>query len=163
AAAPQPAPATDAQKLLGAWKVTSMIIEGVEPPAPANKEKHFMYITKDLIYMMSGDEVRDVIIYQIDATQKPKAIDLRSGDGTTDLPGIYLLQGNDLKICVTEDREGKSERPTAFVSKAGSKAVLITLKRDPTAPNLDMKKVDAQLKLRDDRRAGARNLHKLAL
>jgi RNA polymerase sigma factor (sigma-70 family) len=161
--ASQPAPAADAQKLLGAWKVTTLVYRGKALSAPGSAVKEYLYITKDLIYRKSGDEVRDVLLYQIDTTQKPKAIDLRSGDGTKDFPAIYEMKGDDLKLCIREKNDDKVERPTTFASKPGSTTILITLKRDLTAPKLDMKKVEAQLKAIDDRRASAKNLRKLAL
>ena len=46
-----------------------------------------------------------------------------------DMPmkGIYELNGDSLKICTVEQRDG--ERPGSFDSKVEKKAVLLTLKR----------------------------------
>ena len=72
--------------------------------------------------------------YQLDATKKPKTIDLAWTDGDnkgTTYPGIYSLAGDRLKICYA--REGK-ERPTGFTAEATKEikhhCVLMILKRE---------------------------------
>jgi len=46
--------------------------------------------------------------------------------GPRTLKGIYTLDGDTLKICLTE----KGDRPKEFKLDADSKAALMTLKRD---------------------------------
>ena len=83
-----------------------------------------MVITKDTITYKFGDKTTK-LSYKLDATKKPKWIDLTEGDKTT--LGIYELEGENLKICFPEG--GKRERSTAFESKPNSvNDVLIILK-----------------------------------
>ena len=65
---------------------------------------------------------------RIDATTTPKQLDITPAD-KEDAPmkGIYELNGDSLKICTVEQRDG--ERPGSFDSKVEKKAVLLTLKR----------------------------------
>lgn len=64
--------------------------------------------------------------YKLDPTKDPKAIDLThtlgKEQGKVRL-GIYLLDGDDLKMCVDD------ERPTEFATRPESGRALIVLKR----------------------------------
>jgi uncharacterized protein (TIGR03067 family) len=64
---------------------------------------------------------------KIDPTKKPKTIDLSSPQGQAMRlsQGIYLLEGDDLKIC--QSRAGA--RPTEFKTGAGNATTLMILKR----------------------------------
>jgi uncharacterized protein (TIGR03067 family) len=75
-----------------------------------------------------GGADKDTVTYTLDATRKPKWIDL-TGKGGKKMLGIYELDGDKLTICVNE-RDG-GERSTQFASAADSpNDVLIVLKRD---------------------------------
>jgi uncharacterized protein (TIGR03067 family) len=64
---------------------------------------------------------------KLDAGKTPKEIDLTHHQGGEPAwPGIYELNGDDLKICL--DLEGKS-RPTEFKTTSGDKRLLLILKR----------------------------------
>jgi len=72
--------------------------------------------------------------YKLDATKKPKAIDIAVKEGPkkeyvgkTSL-GIYKLEGNSLTWCANEP--GRDNRPADFVESTGdAKYLLITLQR----------------------------------
>jgi hypothetical protein len=64
--------------------------------------------------------------YKLDSASSPKAIDLLTAGNA--LPGIFELNGDDLKLCF---RIGK-DRPTEFKTRPGDKTELFTLKRLPT-------------------------------
>jgi uncharacterized protein (TIGR03067 family) len=66
----------------------------------------------------------------IDPTTTPKTLDLTFTEGPEKgdtCPGIYEFDGGTWKICLAV---GRTERPTAFATKAGSGLVLETLKRE---------------------------------
>jgi uncharacterized protein (TIGR03067 family) len=84
-------------------------------------------LTFDLTGAGKGPEAR----YTLDPGKKPKAIDLVDlgrKDGKPS-PGIYLLDGDDLKLCW--DANGNS-RPSEFtkVGKGGQDLRLLVLKRE---------------------------------
>jgi uncharacterized protein (TIGR03067 family) len=85
-----------------------------------------LVVTKDKITYKFGDKTKE-LSYKLDATKKPKWIDITEGDHTN--LGIYELEGDNLKICFPEG--GKDERSTAFESKPDSvNDILIILKRE---------------------------------
>jgi uncharacterized protein (TIGR03067 family) len=68
--------------------------------------------------------------YHLSPAKTPKSIDFTPTAGPDKgkpLPGIYELDGDDLKICF-----GKvgGPRPSGFTTAAGSGHVLVVLKRD---------------------------------
>lgn len=69
-------------------------------------------------------------IYHLDSTKSPKTIDIITlGEARKTGLGLYTLDGDTLKLCLSIDPEKVSERPTEFVSKAGVLQVIVTLKR----------------------------------
>jgi uncharacterized protein (TIGR03067 family) len=64
--------------------------------------------------------------YTLDTTKKPKQIDLKHDD--KNMEGIYVFEGENLKICVGE----AGERPTEFTSPGGTHTMLFVLKRVKT-------------------------------
>ena len=76
-----------------------------------------------------GEDVLFDSIYSIDVDKEPKHINLIGTEGENKgkpAQGIYLLDGDTLKICYT--LPGK-DRPTAFESKPGSAATLVIWQR----------------------------------
>ena len=115
----------DHEKIQGTWKVVSAEDSGRKAPDEAVKNMKWV-ITKDTITYKFGDKTTKWS-YKLDATKKPKWIDLTEGDRT--MLGIYELDGDNLKICFPEGRKG--ERSTAFESKPDSvNDILIILKRE---------------------------------
>jgi uncharacterized protein (TIGR03067 family) len=116
----------DHEKIQGTWKVVSAEDSGRKAPDEAVKTIKLV-ITKDKIAYKFGDDKMTEMTYKLDATKKPRWIDLTKGDKTT--LGIYQLEGDNLKICFPEG--GKKERSTAFESKPDSaNDVLLVLKRE---------------------------------
>jgi uncharacterized protein (TIGR03067 family) len=115
----------DHEKIQGTWQVVSAEDSGRKAPDEAVKNIKWV-ITKDKITYKFDDKTTKWS-YKLDATKKPKWIDLTEGDHTT--LGIYELEGDNLKICFPEGRKG--ERSTAFESKPNSvNDILIILKRE---------------------------------
>jgi uncharacterized protein (TIGR03067 family) len=117
-----PAADTDADKIQGVWVVVSLSRGGEENKDVAGST---VVIAGDKMTFKKGKE-EESFRFKLDPAQKPKAIDVVAGEKEK-VPGIYLLEGDSLKICV--DNDGKA-RPKEFVSKAGTETGLIVLKRD---------------------------------
>jgi uncharacterized protein (TIGR03067 family) len=64
--------------------------------------------------------------FKVDASKKPKQIDLASQKTGKAILGIYELQGDELKICIAPD--GKT-RPSEFKTAPDSEAAVLVLKR----------------------------------
>jgi uncharacterized protein (TIGR03067 family) len=113
----------DKEKIQGVWTVVSVHDGGKK----RDIEDGVVTIDKDKVTSKRGDKLDKEFTYEMDPTQKPTWIDLTAGDKK--MLGIYELKGDNLKICLNEVQGG--ERPTEFVSKAGSpNDLLIVLKRN---------------------------------
>jgi len=66
--------------------------------------------------------------YEVDLKKSPPTVDVSAGPAGQKLRGIYKVAKDVLTFCLVD---GDRDRPTAFDSPAGSKVVLITLKRIP--------------------------------
>ena len=119
---------TDLDRLQGTWVVVSLVELGKAVPA-ADTDILEVIITKDAFTVLEKGKpvVHDTI--KLDATKTPKTIDFThvSGDdkGKTE-PGIYLLEKDQLKICLNEKTK---ERPTVFEGKETSAYSVIVLKK----------------------------------
>jgi RNA polymerase sigma-70 factor (ECF subfamily) len=116
---------TDKEKLQGAWVPVAVVTEGKKRSEQEIKDKNFeMVFSGDKVTVpVKGD--KQEVTYKLDPSKKPKHIDWQM-PGDKVAKGIYLLEGDTLKVCVSEDGE---ERPTEFESKEGSKIVLMELKK----------------------------------
>src|SRR5260370_23015281 len=97
---------------------------------PEEALKHTRLKIEGEKFTVSDENVSQGGTFKVDATKKPKTIDVTFTDGPekgkTSL-GIYELDGDTYKICV--DPEGKS-RPTEFAIKPDSGHILEVLKRE---------------------------------
>jgi uncharacterized protein (TIGR03067 family) len=119
------APTVQPEKSLeGIWEIVSIDHDGKSIP-----------LAGPLIVVIKGDQIvekksGEVSRLKLDPTKNPKEIDwigLKGTNAGTNARGIYILEGDTLKICQTTDPA--IPRPTEFASKAGSWARLIVLKR----------------------------------
>ncbi len=126
----------DEEKLQGTWSVTAQDStgEGAKPP-PENQIIRATF--KDNEYRWEnetrGGQVTKTAMakykFELDATKKPKEItkvNALEGSDKTPIKGIYLLEGDTLKICTSQP--GK-DRPTEFAVKPDSGCYLLVLKR----------------------------------
>jgi uncharacterized protein (TIGR03067 family) len=127
AAAPKVAkkPKTDKEALQGTWLPVAVEEAGKKISEKAIKAKNFeMVIKGNKITLPIKDDTVEAE-FKLAPTKSPKQIDLFLGKGKT-AKGIYLLKGDQFKLCVEADQGG--ERPTEFAT-AGTARVLMVLKR----------------------------------
>jgi uncharacterized protein (TIGR03067 family) len=119
----------DEEKLTGTWACVSGVIDG-KTLAEETAKKLRLTLTKDGGYKTQrGKQVLFDSTYKIDPRKRPKHIDLIGTEGENQgkaAQGIYVLDGDTLKICYTMPGE---ERPKEFESKSGSRATLVVWKR----------------------------------
>lgn len=113
----------DQNAIQGEWRVILAEDSGRTESQEALRDIRLV-ITQDQLRMeLAG--AGNVSTYRLDPSTTPKAIDLTM-DGKTK-PGIYDLQGDTLRICMSEHTD---ERPTAFDSQPNSvNDVVLTFKR----------------------------------
>jgi len=120
--------AKDQEKLQGSWPAVEIIKAG--KPAPADEVKGVkMAVAEDKMTVTDRGRVSGFRI-KLDPGKKPKAIDLTALDGPFKgkvVLGIYQLEGDMLKLCLSNDPEAK-ERPAEFAAKEGSKLRVFTFK-----------------------------------
>jgi uncharacterized protein (TIGR03067 family) len=116
--------AKEKESLQGTWAAVSLIEKG--RPQPAADLKMFTLTIKGDKYIYTIGARSFSAAYKLDPGKKPKAIDVTFEEGPQKgktMPGIYSLEGQELKIC------GGDKRPTEFVSNAKSDTVLFVFKR----------------------------------
>jgi RNA polymerase sigma factor (sigma-70 family) len=151
--------ASDHHKLQGAWKVVRHVFNGEE----LREDPRYLlrlYFVKDMVYEMTGTIFGQEYRYTLDARQNPRTMDL-TNDRVGTLKAIYRLKGDELTLC--KAGFASLDRPGQFASEADSKLVLVVLKRDPGAPKLDLRKIEAEKKARAERAPMVEALLKLTL
>ena len=116
----------DEDAIQGTWQVVAFDLGGGPNGPPPGEITKMKLIFKDgkVAAVRDGARDKDELDYKIDATAKPKAIDL-TDQGRTML-AIYELDGDTLKMCMAEG--DKQPRPEEFKSD-GKRVAVITLKR----------------------------------
>lgn len=102
-----------APDLTGEWQVTYVEDSGRIAPQESLEQIKIRFTADSMVTSAMGrDSAAD---YQLNPAAQPAHIDLTSNGRTK--PGIYDLQGDTLRICVSEATD---ERPTAFDSQPDS-------------------------------------------
>src|SRR5262249_5545327 len=124
--------AKDWQKLKGNWEAVEIVADGKVTSADEVKAVKLIFAAADRMTLVGGKDIgKHKFGVKLDASKKPKAIDLKALDGESkgDVAlGIYQLEGDTLKLCVSSDPALK-DRPSEFASKQGSKVFMYTFKR----------------------------------
>lgn len=116
----------DEDAILGTWKVETFDVGGgANGPRPDEVTKLRLTFKDGKVAADRGDGKPDEIEYKLDATTTPKSLDLIEKSHT--MMGIYELDGDTLKICVSEGG-AKGVRPTEM-KPDGKNVAVITLKR----------------------------------
>jgi uncharacterized protein (TIGR03067 family) len=117
------------RNLQGTWKVIAAEARG-EISARKEIEELEIIFTGDNIQVREGGKVQERFTYKLDIDKTPRAIDFTFTEGKkkgrTDR-GIYLLDGNNLKICIQENKD--AARPEEFTTRAGTDLSLVVLRR----------------------------------
>ena len=117
------------KKLEGTWQVVSMEMDGQKQSE--DDAKQFKVIIKENKYTLKmGDNAINQGTFTIDATKKPKTIDIKPTEGDNagqTMLGIYEQDGDTQKTCYAQPDK---KRPTKFSSDDGQ--TLIVQKRQKT-------------------------------
>ncbi len=116
-------PKKEAEKFAGTWGVVAAERDG-KPNDEIKNDKLIIAGDKITIKTARGDEDAT---FTVDPAKKPKSIDVKPSKENVTIQGIYEIEGDNLKICFAGPG---GERPADFTTKAGSKRMLITLKRE---------------------------------
>jgi uncharacterized protein (TIGR03067 family) len=118
----------DKAKLKGKWQMQSFVGETTKGPEETSKVVLEIGDDKTTLYV-DGKMVRERP-FTVNPGAKPKEIDLvDSKDLSQKSLGIYELDGDNLKLCVSEGKNAK--RPSEFKPDRESRATVLTFKRIP--------------------------------
>ncbi len=128
----QPAATTDAEKLQGTWEVVELVVKG-DKVLPNDQAKGAVVFKGDrfrfVVTPIGKDNItRTSATFKLDSVKSPRTIDATPTEGANKgkvTLGIYVLDGDDLKLCLGNERV--ADRPTAF--KGEGEFVLFKLKR----------------------------------
>jgi uncharacterized protein (TIGR03067 family) len=115
----------DLAKLQGTWEIISMEAEGKEVPKVEYSGVQWVFDGNKIIAVRKGER-REQATFTLDERKDPKQLDTTGKDDGDVLHGIYQLDGDHLKLCLSK-KEG--DRPKEFVTKPGSEHGLLILKR----------------------------------
>jgi uncharacterized protein (TIGR03067 family) len=118
-------PKKDPPALVGEWAAESAVEQGRAIALPPGTGWVFTADRKSVL-TLGGAAGSFEATYKADATKAPAEVDVSDGPKGKPLRGIFKVEGDTLTVCLVE---GDADRPTAFESAAGSKTILITLKR----------------------------------
>ena len=124
APAPKSAPPSPAPTIVGTWQFESHVNDGQPQPCPGWTIE--FTANGKFVVRIDGKE-EDHGAYTVDPSKDPPQTEWDPKANGNDVPGIYQVEGDTLCVCLLADPKGV--RPTAFVSPAGSKYILLTLKR----------------------------------
>ena len=121
--------AEEAAALHGRWEVVSSEFEGKPASAtyrPGTAFATVIVIEGDELYFTDSFTKSKPSKFKIDAKVQPKSIDIgEDKEERKASRGIYALDGDSLKLCLS----GSGERPKEFKTTAGDKTNLFVLKR----------------------------------
>jgi len=124
--------AADTTKSAGGLQGTWTAVSAERNGAPADDLKgHRLTFAGGRFTIRSKGKILYQGTYRIDASKNPATIDFThtSGEAKGKIwQGIYLLEGDGLKICDNADDLAKG-RPAVFATEPGSGRVLVSFKR----------------------------------
>jgi uncharacterized protein (TIGR03067 family) len=128
-AASQTDPPGDVQKIQGLWKATSAELEGKPIGQDIVKDMYIAFAGNRMIPFGEGDLTDAVYVFHLNPKTKIKQIDLKlkvKGKIETG-EGIYLLDGDTLKLCWDQDG---GKRPVSFKTPTEGRVFSVVLKRE---------------------------------
>src|ERR1700687_539987 len=116
----------DTERIQGNWTVVSHM-NNLAKPTNIKDVKKLKVIIKGQTLKLSDDDVQMEMLFSLDPSKNPKAVDLELMKKKETLKGIYELDGDILKIAWTNNPKG--ERPKAFLTEPKEGAGMVVLKR----------------------------------
>jgi uncharacterized protein (TIGR03067 family) len=126
-------PREDMERLEGAWRGDSLQIKG-NYLLTQEARSLLLLFAKDTFRVEQGGRVTVKGTFTLDATHKPKTIDLaitetvQAENKGTMVLGIFELDKSTLTLCTT--KANGLDRPKKLASRAGSTHTLFTFKRE---------------------------------
>jgi RNA polymerase sigma factor (sigma-70 family) len=134
-------PKDDKDLIRGVWRVTSVEMDGKESAEEARKLTPVRWVfSADKLTLRAEGAPDDATAYKLDPSKNPKQIDIvgkesvppggvPSGEAPPSKPGIYILDGDSLTICLPNTPE-PGRRPIEFKTREGGGTVLLKFKRE---------------------------------
>jgi uncharacterized protein (TIGR03067 family) len=126
-------PDKELEPFQGTWSVESITKNGKDVPEDA-AQRLILVVKGNERLIRDGDDVKSKATFTIDASKKPKHMDITVSDGPLKgktLRGIYELKDGTLTVCLLLEGEG---RPEDLTAKEGSNRLLQVFKKaDPKA------------------------------
>jgi uncharacterized protein (TIGR03067 family) len=120
---------SDTDRFQGSWTLVSEERDGKLLPAQQIK-KFYTFVGDELRLSIVGGDLTEPIThkmgFRLNPTKNPKEIDGRENDGKPGIKGIYLFDGDLLKVCIAP---ASKDRPTIFVTNPGTNNTLMILQR----------------------------------
>ncbi len=119
---------TDLARLQGTWNLVAMEAEG-HAAAPEDFAGRTSHYDGNRLTLKSNGEARRRGIVTLDESRTPKAMNTWDLDGPYEdetLPGIYELDGDNLKLCFARPGE---KRPSKFTTSSGTGFLFFVFKR----------------------------------
>lgn len=118
------------KRFQGQWQVIELVEDGKVIPPSAIEDwlpsgGKIEIVDNAIVTTSTTDGKKHVRILDVDATQYPKGIEIKSRD-KREVWGIYQFDNDRLLVCVADSEE--ATRPREFSAKEGSKRMLLTLK-----------------------------------
>jgi uncharacterized protein (TIGR03067 family) len=119
----------DLDAMQGVWKVVELSEKGTKLAAKETDPVDIVILGTKMAVNDDG-KFREEITLKLDAKQTTKAVDFHYTKGPNlgkVEVGIYVLDGDTLKICINEKKDGA--RPTEFTSTKENEFSLVVLKK----------------------------------
>jgi uncharacterized protein (TIGR03067 family) len=111
---PQPSVKSDGELIQGSWSIVGLEAGGKAEPEKTYRGNTFTF-SKDKALLQERGHPPIEFTYALDPTKTPKTIDLATAKGSSNLRGIYKLDGDDLVLCLSLG----GARPTEFTTRPG--------------------------------------------
>lgn len=117
-------PRSDLDKYQGSWILVSEEFEG-KRVSPFMRDITCTFRGNKVVFESTGDGRASTI--RLDPSKSPKTYDLVRDDNHLSLKGIYDLDGDKIRICISY--HGNGDRPTEFKTAPGSDNQLLVWSR----------------------------------
>ena len=116
----------DPPSIVGEWAAEGAVSRGRPDNPPPGTTWEFTADGKSILKIGGKGETVDGT-YKLDPKKDPPEIDITPGiKNMGTMQGVYKVEGDTLTLCLSD---GEEERPKALDAPAGTKRILITLKR----------------------------------